>query len=132
MSRDGLLPQAVTHVNERGTPTPALLLGSGVALLFVVTNTLDSVLALLAFSFVANYALSFSSVFGLRRTEPDTNRPHRAFGYPWTTGIALIGSIAFLVAAVIGDRANSVRSLLLLAASFPVYLVVCKKTGRGT
>lgn len=127
MSRDGLLPHAVTHVNVRGTPSPALFLGSAVALLFVATNTFETVLALLAFFFVANYALSFASVFVLRRREPDTARPYRAFGYPWTTGIALIGSLAFLVAAVIGDRTNSVRSLLLLAASFPVYLVVRRK-----
>jgi APA family basic amino acid/polyamine antiporter len=131
MSRDGLLPEPVTHVNARGTPTPALFLGSAVTLLFVVTNTFDSVLALLAFFFVANYALSFSSVFVLRRKEPATARPWRVFGYPWTTGIALVGSIAFLVAAVIGDRANSLRALLLLAASFPVYLAVRRKRGRN-
>jgi len=128
MSRDGLLPGAMTHVNAKGTPTPALLLGSAVALIFVFTNTFNSVLALLAFFFVANYALSFASVFVLRRTEPGTPRPHRAIGFPWTTGIALIGSIAFLVAAMIGDPTNSVRALLLLAASFPVYLVVRRKT----
>lgn len=130
MSRDGLLPERVTHVNARGTPTPSLFLGSAVALIFVVTNTFDSVLALLAFFFVANYALSFSSVFVLRWLEPATERPYRVLGFPWTTGIALVGSIAFLVAAVIGDRANSLRSLLLLAASVPIYLAVRPK-GRG-
>lgn len=130
MSRDRLLPGFVAGVNRGGTPTPSLFLGTAVTVLFIVTNTFETVLALLAFFFVANYTLSFTSVFVLRRTEPDTPRPYRVFGYPWTTGIALAGSVAFLAASLIGDRTNSLRALLLLAASLPVFLAVRKKT-RG-
>jgi len=123
MSRDGLLP-GVSRVNRGGTPAPALFLSVGVALLFIATNTFDTVLSLLAFFFVASYALSFTSIFVLRRTEPDTPRPYRVIGYPWTTGLALAGSIAFLIASFFGDRANTVRALLLLAASLPVFLLL--------
>lgn len=128
MSRDGLLPAAASGVNRGGTPVPALFLGTAVTVLFIVTNTFETVLALLAFFFVANYALSFTSVFVLRRTEPDTPRPYRVIGYPWTTGLALAGSVGFLAASFVGDRANSLRALLLLAASLPVFLVVRRKT----
>jgi len=120
---------ANARVNEGGTPTTALFAGSGVMLLLIATNSFDTILALLAFFFVANYALSFASVFVLRRREPLTPRPFRAIGYPWTTGIALAGSIAFLAASVVGDPEGSVRSLLLLAASVPVFLLV---RGRGS
>jgi APA family basic amino acid/polyamine antiporter len=129
LGRDRLLPPAATRVNAGGTPTTALFLGTGLALLLIATNTFDTILALLAFFFVANYALSFASVFVLRRREPSTPRPFRAMGYPWTTGVALAGSIAFLVASIVGDRSNSLRSLLLLAASVPVFLLV---RGRGS
>jgi APA family basic amino acid/polyamine antiporter len=129
MARDRLLPWAATRVNEGGTPTTALFAGTGVMLLLIATNSFDTILALLAFFFVANYALSFASVFVLRRREPLTPRPFRAIGYPWTTGIALAGSIAFLAASVVGDPGGSVRSLLLLAASVPVFLLV---RGRGS
>jgi len=130
MARDHLLPRAAARVNRGGTPVPALFLGTAVALLFIVTNTFETVLSLLAFFFVANYALSFTSVFVLRRKEPDTPRPYRVIGYPWTTGVALLGSIAFLVAAFFGDRANTTRALLLLAVSLPVYLVT-RRGGRA-
>ncbi len=123
MSLDGLAPGG-SRVNRGGTPSSALLVGAVVAVLFIVTNTFDTVLSLLAFFFVANYALSFTSVFMLRRREPDTLRPYRVIGYPWTTAVALAGSIAFLVAAFFGDRENSLRALLLLAASLPVFLVL--------
>jgi APA family basic amino acid/polyamine antiporter len=124
MGRSGLLPSAATRVNLGGTPTIALATGTGLALLLIATNTFDTILALLAFFFVANYVLSFSSVFVLRRREPDTPRPFRAIGYPWTTGLALAGSVAFLGAAIVGDPGNSIRSLLLLAVSVPVFLLI--------
>lgn len=124
MSRDGFLPARLQRVNAGGTPVPALLLGTAVALLFIVTNTFDSALALLAFFFVANYALCFTAVFVLRAREPDTPRPFRIPGYPWVPALALAGSLGFLVAALLGDRSNSIRALMLLAASLPVYLIV--------
>jgi APA family basic amino acid/polyamine antiporter len=131
MSRDGLLPAVAAGVNRGGTPVPALLLGTAVTVLYIVTNTFQTVLSLLAFFFVANYALSFSSVFVLRRTEPDTPRPYRVFGYPWTTGVALVGSVAFLVASFVGDPANTLRAVLLLAVSLPVFLLVRRKKMHG-
>lgn len=123
MSRDRLLPAAAARVNAGGTPVVSLFLSTAVALGFIATNTFDAVLALLAFFFVAAYALSFLSVIVLRRREPERTRPFRVPLYPWLTGFALLGSLAFLVAAVAGDRANSGRALGLLLLSAPVYLL---------
>jgi APA family basic amino acid/polyamine antiporter len=75
----------------------------------------------MAFFFVANYVVAFLAVFVLRRREPDAPRPYRARGYPVTTGLALVISLAFLVGAIAGDTRNSIYALLVLAASFPVY-----------
>lgn len=124
MSHDRLLPASVSKVNPGGTPTVATLASTGVALAFIATGTFDRALALLAFFFVANYFLSFTSVFVLRRREPDTPRPYRVWGYPWTTGVALLGSVAFLVGQCLGDTHNSLWSIALLAASYPVYRAV--------
>lgn len=124
MSSDGLLPALLHRVNAGGTPVPSLLAGTIVALLFVATNTVNTALALLAFFFVANYALCFVAVFVLRVREPDAPRPFRIPAYPLVPALALGGSLAFLLAALLGDRANSVRALLLLAASLPAYLGV--------
>lgn len=131
MARDRLLPAFVSRVNEGGTPTGALLVGSLVMIGFIVTGTYDQVLALLAFFFVLNYLLSFTTVFVLRRRDPDAQRPYRAWGYPVTTGIALVGSLAFLVGAVLGDRTNSLRSMLLLAVSWPVFVYIRRRMRVG-
>jgi hypothetical protein len=49
-------------------------------------------------------------------------------GFPFTTGLVLVGSLAFLVGSVITDWSNSWKSLVLLAVSYPVYrLVVARR-----
>lgn len=138
MSRDKLISGRADKINEGGTPTITLFLSALAAVLFIWSGTFDKVLAVLAFFFVINYSLSFLSVFVLRRKEPDTPRPYRAWGYPWTTGLALLGSVAFLIGAVISDinngvYENSVYALVLLAASYPVFLFlrrIGKKAGK--
>jgi APA family basic amino acid/polyamine antiporter len=112
------------------TPTVSHWTSIAVAAGLIVTGTVNSVLALCAFFFVANYTLSFMSVFALRRKEPETPRPFRVPGFPYTTGLALLGSVAFLAGSVVSDWDNSWKSLLLLAASYPVYRVVVR--GRGS
>ena len=109
------------NTNVGGTPTTALALSTLVTIAFAATGAFERVIAVAAFFFVANYTMSFLSVFWLRRKEPDTPRPYRAWGYPFSTGIALLGSIAFLISAVIADPRHSLIAIVLLVASYPVF-----------
>ncbi|MEP7326287.1 MAG: APC family permease, partial [Gemmatimonadota bacterium] len=131
MAEDGLISRVATDVSASGTPRVTLLASALVAGAFVLSGTFNQVLALLAFFFVLNYAMSFTSLFVLRRREPDTPRPYRAPGYPFVTGIALLGAVAFLVSGFFGDRANSVRSVIVLALSYPLYRVFRYAIRRG-
>jgi basic amino acid/polyamine antiporter, APA family len=115
------------YVNTGGTPTVALLLSSAVMLAMAVTGTVQIVIAVTAFFFVAQYALVVLSLFILRRREPETPRPFRAWGHPWTTGLFLLLSIAMLIGNVATDTRNSVYSLMLLALSWPVYRLMKPK-----
>ncbi|HEX8775330.1 MAG TPA: APC family permease [Pyrinomonadaceae bacterium] len=125
MSRDGLFSRFTARVNEGGTPTVALFMCTAIAVLFIVFGkTFERVITVLAFFFVANYTISFISVFVLRRREPEKTRPYRAWGYPLTTALALLGSVAFLAGAIASDTRNSIYALLLLAASYPAFLLL--------
>jgi basic amino acid/polyamine antiporter, APA family len=132
MSCDGLFTHHGTRVNKGGTPTITLLVSTIVAILFIVSGTFNQVLAVIAFFFVAYYTLAFISVFVLRRREPDLPRPYRVWGYPWTTLIVTIGSIAFLAGAVAGDTRNSLWALGLLAISYPVFILMKILTSRAS
>jgi APA family basic amino acid/polyamine antiporter len=123
----GFLP-AADYVNRGGTPVIALFLSAAVCLAMVLTGTLEVVLAVTAFFFVAQYALIFLSVFILRRRELSAVRPFRAKGHPWTTGVVLIFSLGFLIGTVVTDTRNSIYSLILLALSWPLYLALRPKS----
>lgn len=127
MSCDGLFLKQAARVNDGGTPVLALVLSTIASLMFVM-GSFERVIAMLSFFFVANYTLSYLSLFLLRKKEPDMPRPYRAWGYPWTTGIALIGSILFLVGSIVidlsevqTDRQNAPYALVLLVVSFPIF-----------
>lgn len=124
MSCDELFTHHAARVNRGGTPTATLLLSTIAAALFIVTGTFNSVLAALAFFFVANYMMAYLSVIVLRYREPNLPRPYRAWGYPVTTLIALMGSVAFLIGAIFADKRNSLWALGILAISYPLYFVV--------
>ena len=133
MSRDGLFAKRAATVNEGGTPTVALLLSATVSVIFIFFGqTFGTVITILAFFFVANYTLSFISVVVLRRREPDKERPYRAWGYPWTTGLAIVGSVLFLIGAIASDIAsgtrNSLYALLLLGVSYPFFRLLRMST----
>jgi basic amino acid/polyamine antiporter, APA family len=121
MSRDGLGVKTATQVNTGGTPVVALFASGAVALAFLATGTFNTIIAIAAFFFVASYTLSFAAVFVLRRRDPSAARPYRAKGHPWTTGLVLLGSLGFLVSAVVADPRNSAFALGIVFVSYPVF-----------
>ena len=125
MSRDGLFTKHAAVVNEGGTPTIALALSLFVALMFIIFGEkFETVITVLAFFFVVDYILSFVSLFVLRWREPDMPRPYRAWGYPVTPALALIGSVLFLAGAIRADTRNSIYALVLLAVSYPMFRLI--------
>ena len=122
LARDGLVrAPLLTRVSGSGTPRPALLITVVLAIAFLLTGTVERLLAVVSFFYVANYVAAFLSVFVLRKREPDLPRPWRAWGHPWTTGIVLAGSFAFLGGAVAGDTRNSLISLGCIVLSVPLF-----------
>ncbi len=123
MSSDGLFFRQAAKVNAGGTPTTSLLLSTIAGVLFVL-GSFERVIAMLSFFFVANYTLTYASLFVLRKREPQMNRPYRAWGYPWTTGIALGASLCFLIGSILADRENAPLALAMLVLSYPVFRVL--------
>lgn len=140
MASDGLFWRGAREVNKGGTPDIALMISSTIAAIFVLTGTFETVIAKLSFFFVANYTLSFVSLFVMRRREALTPSPspaaageggaerrvrvYRAWGHPYTTGLALVASVAFLIAAMWSDTRNSIFTVILLALSYPIFRVM--------
>jgi APA family basic amino acid/polyamine antiporter len=120
MGRDGLLWSRASAVNQRGTPSAAMLATTGVALALIATGTFQRLVAVVAFYLAANYVVCCLALFVLRRTQPALARPFRAWGYPWSAAVVLIGAAAFLVGATLGDPINAAAAVALVAAGFVV------------
>jgi APA family basic amino acid/polyamine antiporter len=121
MSRDGLGIPVAARLNERGAPFVSIVATGLVAIAFLATGTFETIIAIAAFFFVANYATSFVGLIRLRIREPQRPRPYRTVGFPWTTVLVLLGSLAFLGSAIVADRRNSLFALGILVVSYPVF-----------
>jgi APA family basic amino acid/polyamine antiporter len=121
LSRDRLFSPLVDRVNRGGTPTVALVLTSLAAALLVLCGDFTILLGLAAFLYVSLYLVGIVCLFVLRFREPERPRPFRAWGHPWSTAIVLVGSVAFLVGALLNDTAHSGWALLLIGISVPVF-----------
>jgi APA family basic amino acid/polyamine antiporter len=91
-----------------------------VALVLVATGTFQRLVAVVAFFLAANYVVCCLALVALRRREPDLRRPFRAWGYPWSVALVLVGAVAFLLGAAAGDTINAAGALALLALGFLV------------
>ena len=116
MGRDGLLWRGAAAVNDRGTPVRATLVTTAVAAVLIGTGTFQKLVAVAAFFLAVNYCVCCLALIVLRRREPRLERPFRAWGYPWSAGIVLIGAAAFLTGVLLGDTRTALVAMGLLAA----------------
>jgi APA family basic amino acid/polyamine antiporter len=128
MGRDGLLWKRTATVTGRGTPAVATVVTTVVAVALIVTGTFQRLVAITAFFLALNYAVCCVGLIVLRRREPDRERPFRAWGYPWSAVVVLVGAVALLLGTLAGDTANGVGALALLAAGLLGRYAIRSKT----
>jgi APA family basic amino acid/polyamine antiporter len=128
----GALPKAFSRVNARGTPALALGLTALAAVLFILLGkTMQALIEIVGLFILVTDVLTFTAVLVLRRREPLTSRPYRAWGYPATTLLALSISVAIIVTAVWSDPQQALYALLCVAVSYPAYRLYCKVAHRA-
>ena len=123
IGRDGLFTRKAAAVSASGTPRLALAVSSAAAIALILSGTFEQIIALATVLFLLNYISAYAALFVLRRREPDLPRPYRAFGFPFTSAIVLVGSVLALIAAAAEDPRSALVAGLLLAACAPIYAV---------
>ncbi len=121
LSRDGLVPAFAQRVTGGGTPLVALAITSGGAAALVWSGSFARLLGMASFLYVAIYLAGIVALLVLRWREPELERPFRAWGYPVTPLLIAAGSLAFLVAALCSDTANSLAALALILLGYPLH-----------
>jgi APA family basic amino acid/polyamine antiporter len=130
IGRDGFFTPKAAAVSAGGTPRLALALSSAVAAALILSGTFEQIIALATILFLLIYIATYIAVFVLRRREPETPRPYRAFGFPFTTGIVCLGCVLVLFAAVIEDPRSAGAAGGLFLACVPVYAWIAWRRRR--
>ena len=127
IGRDGLFTRKAAAVSAGGTPRLALAVSSAAAIALILSGTFEQIIALATVLFLVNYISAYAALFVLRRREPTLPRPYRAFGFPFTTAIVLVGSVLALIAAAVEDPRSALAAGLLLAACAPIYAWIARR-----
>ncbi|HEX3526415.1 MAG TPA: APC family permease, partial [Thermoanaerobaculia bacterium] len=115
MGRDGLVSPRTASVNPGGTPDVATLVTTGVAVLLIASGTFQNLIALASVFLAVNYCVCCLALVVLRRREPGLARPFRAWGYPWSAAVVVVGAVVFLAGVLVNDTASAVKATGLLA-----------------
>ena len=68
-----------------------------------------------------------STVFVFRRTEPDTPRPFKSWGYPVVPALFVAASAVLLYYTFTAELRNSAAGTLLILAGVPVFYFFKKR-----
>ena len=128
LSREGFFIQKVTKVNKGGTPIVALLISSTFAFVLICIGTFEILFSLGTFMAVIVWGFAYASLIKLRITEPNLPRPHKSWGYPFTSIMMILFSILLFIGFAYSDQ----KSLLIIGfitfLSYPVYSLLKRNT----
>jgi basic amino acid/polyamine antiporter, APA family len=116
MGRDGLVWRRTASIGAGGTPTTAMLVTAAAGVAGIVSGTFQRLVAVTAFFLLVNYAICCVALIVLRRREPQRPRPFRAWAYPWSAIVVLVGAVAMVIGTLMGDTVNGAWAVALLAA----------------
>ena len=135
MARDGLFLKPAARVHPRyRTPAVAIVAQAIWSGLLVLSGSGAALLTYTGFAVVLFAGIAVSTLFVLRRREPDAPRPFRAWGYPLAPAVFTIASTLIVANALWTDLVRPIiyggswgpaaAGLIVIALGLPVYLVL--------
>ena len=129
MARDGYFFKAMADVHPRfHTPSVALiaqLVLSIVLLLFA--GNFRELFSLTIFAEWLFYMIATTTVFVLRRKEPNAPRPYKTWGYPVVPALFVIVAVVLLYYTFTENLRSSIWGCGLILAGIPIFLYFAKK-----
>lgn len=121
MSQHGLMFKSFGRLHSKfNTPYVPTMFICLVALIFVWTGSFSTLLAINVFAGRILECVVCLSLLVLRKKKPDLERPLKMPGYPVTTVLAIIITLAICLTCT---RTQMLQSIALMATSIPAYFV---------
>jgi APA family basic amino acid/polyamine antiporter len=127
IGREGFFTKKAAMVSAGGTPRVALAISGLGSAALILSGSFEQIIAVAAVLFLLLYVSAYTALFVLRRREPATPRPYRAFGFPYSTAIVLLACLLLWVAAIMEDLFSASIAGVLLLACVPVYLWIARR-----
>ena len=127
MAKDGLFLKQAAHLNRNAVPGRALWLQCIWASVLCLSGTYGDLLDYCTFTSLIFYMVTIAGLFQLRRTEPQAERPYRAFGYPLVPALYIAAGLAICLILLYTKTFNTSMGLLIAGLGVPVYFL----TRRG-
>ena len=121
LGRAGQLPAGLARVHGGGTPRPALAVAVVLTLGLLLSGTVAALEAITSILFVGYYVVGFAALFRLRRRGAGPPGSFAAWGHPWSTGLLVALSGAFLGMNAVADTRHALVALALVAGAWPLW-----------
>ena len=121
MANDKLFFKKAGELNKNEVPGYALIFQCIWASALCLSGKYSDLLTYSTFASLLFYILTIAGLFILRKKEPTTERPYKAFGYPFIPALYIMITLAICIDLIIYDTRNTGFGLLLVALGIPVY-----------
>lgn len=123
MANHNLFLKGAGKINNARVPGNALWMQCIWAGALCLTGAYSSLVAFCTFASLVFYIVCILALFKLRKTEPETPRPYKAFGYPVIPALYILLTTGICTSLIIYDFTNTGYSLLCILTGFPVYFL---------
>ena len=134
MARDGLFFARAGRLNAARVPAWGLVLQGVWASLLVLPRTYDvqtqsygnlynDLLDYIISAALLFYVLTIAGVYRLRATQPNAERPYRAFGYPVVPALYLVGATTIVAVLVVYRPMTTWPGMVIVLLGLPVYFL---------
>src|SRR5262249_7940260 len=123
IGREGLFFRSVGRRNGLGGPAVGLVLQGVWAALLTFSGTYSQLLDYVIFANLFFYVLTVTGLFILRRTQPDAERPYRAFAYPILPAIYVFLCAIIMLDLLVVKPDYTWPGLIIVLTGIPVYFL---------
>jgi len=127
MSSDGLFFKQAKKLNQFNVPSVAMWIQGIWASILCLSGKYGDLLVYSTFASLLFYILTILGIFILRKKEPNTERPYKAFGYPFIPALYILITLAICIDLLVYDLRNAGMGLLIVLLGIPIYFIVGRK-----
>jgi APA family basic amino acid/polyamine antiporter len=127
LAEDGFVARRAETIGKGGNPVFAILITWAVSVGLILLGGFEFLLLFSVFLFVPLYLALIVGILILRKREPDTERPYRAWGHPYSTIVCLVGWTIITLFQAYVERETAMYAVAMVAVSWPVYRYLARK-----